>query len=264
MSTSTFGMIMHFFNEELLMPSFCLHHRDMFDRVICIDHSSTDKSRHFIEVLCPEWEIVDTKLSHFDAALNDIEVMEWEQKLGTDFKIALNTTEYIWHPDFKKKIQDYAFFNKDIQAFGMRSFCLVDKEKFDKEVIPFYKFRSYGYLDQQFAFNVMRHRRFVHRSPDGQYTPGRHSVNISSMNIEDVHLLHATYSPWPDSRERKLQIQTRMPESDKIMGRGVQHIQSPQTLEEQYQRHLAVSGDLLEDMYFFEAYTHFLAKDYTL
>lgn len=261
-------LISHFYNEELLLPSWCLHHRDMFDVAVVIDHSSTDKSCEIIEKLCPNWIKVRSKLSQFDCAATDQEVMFYERQYPDHWKLCLNTTEFLWTRYLDMRIDEFMSFYPDTEAFGMSSFCLVDSPKQSKGgdgfdgyfTVPFYLGKTWGYKDQPFGFNVSRFRRFIHRGLDGQYDVGRHSTKLSSTNTEALHILHATYSPWPYCRERKLQIQGKMPESDKAQGKGVQHIVSPEQLNARYLQHLGVSKDLLEYHEFRGPYEHFYRK----
>ena len=46
-------MVSHFYNEELMMPYWVLHHAHMFDEVVVIDHRSTDKSAQIFREYAP-------------------------------------------------------------------------------------------------------------------------------------------------------------------------------------------------------------------
>lgn len=239
-------LITHFYNEELLLPAFISHHRDMVDGAICINHGSTDTSVEIINNFAPEWVVVNSKLNSFDAQATDEEVMEWEDTLPEGFKITLNITEFIWNVDFKERLEYYATQYRDKEAWGMRSYCLVDNHPIDP-VSP--KFHTHGFLSVGDMGKpiVPRHWRFVHCGKNGQYSPGRHSTSLNSMNTEDLFLLHYSFAPWPNCEERKLQIQNRIPQSDKNAGRGVQHIQTKESLKITRQNHLDVSYSLLSD-----------------
>lgn len=261
--------VTHFYNESLLMPSFCMHHKDIFDEVIAIDSGSTDDSADIIRKLCPDWKIVQSKYPDFNAEHNTWECGELETSFGQApdlWKVALNTTEYIWHPEFRTWLENASKEAPEVDAFGMRSFCLVDHPNQSGldgyYYVPFYFGKTWGYLDedQSYGFNVSRRRRFVHRGLDGQYDVGRHSTRLKAQNVEDAHILHASYSPWPFAVERKLQIQTRMPDSDKQMGRGVQHMVDRGELNRKYLQHLGVSKQLSGYPSFSAAHRYFTHK----
>jgi len=74
-------VICHFYNEEYLLPWWLKHHLSLFDYGILIDHGSTDRSADICRELAPHWRLVRSRLSHFDAYLTDLEVMNYEQEM---------------------------------------------------------------------------------------------------------------------------------------------------------------------------------------
>ena len=87
-------VICHFYNEAYLLPWWLNHHIKIFDHGIMINHKSTDSSVDLIKKIAPHWDIVDTRLSEFDAFMTDLEVMNYEEQIQ-GFKIALNVTEFL-------------------------------------------------------------------------------------------------------------------------------------------------------------------------
>jgi len=94
-------VITHFFNEEYLLPWWLKHHLKLFDHGILIDHGSTDNSADICRQLAPDWKLVKSRLTEFDAWLTDFEVMNFELQIS-GWKIVLNTTEFvIANPGFR-------------------------------------------------------------------------------------------------------------------------------------------------------------------
>ena len=206
-------IISHFYNEEYLLPWWLKHHKQFFDHGIMIDYHSTDNSVNIIKEICPTWEIVESKNKEFDAADVDVEVMEIESKLD-GWRIVLNTTEFLIG-DFEKLSQ----INKP-EDIIISSYVMVDNvnEEFtypniNKSLISQ---RLNGFKDVGFR----RGRKLSNFY--STYPLGRH-YNI--INTDNFIILWYGFSPMNDSIiKRKLQIQNKMPESDKQNGQGYQHI----------------------------------------
>lgn len=231
------GMVTNYFNEELIMEGFVRQHREIFDEVICIDHGSTDASTAIIRELAPNWMVVNTQLPEFDAHLNDREIMDYETRLRTEWKICLNTTEWLWDSDLINKLN-----NLKHLALGMKSYIITGENK--------------GYLDNFSTFSCRRWR-FIHKATHGHYHLGRHGVDLPYICDGDSRLLWFGWHPWPECMERKLQIQTKIPMSDKIQKRGFQHIQTKESLEKLYKDELEYSENLLEDPYYRKNYEYY-------
>lgn len=255
--------ICHFYNEEYLLPHFITHHYNMFDEMIMIDHHSTDNSCEIIKDLAPDsWSIVKSRLNEFDAVATDVEVMDWESTFPEGaWRQALNVTEFVWTPNYRERLETLEQENPGIQAFAMRSFCLVDRDLDLPELSPLYKNHTWGMLDRYFGSNVPRHHRFVHKAQRGNYSPGRHSVELPNKFIEGLYLLHWTFAPWSQALERKMQIQNRIPHSNKMLGQGVQHLQTYDSMNVTYNNWLAQSGDLLLDPGFKAGYDFYTNQE---
>lgn len=250
------GLVSHFFSESLLLPFWIKHHRNLVDQAVLINHDSTDNSVEIIKELAPKsWRIVNTRLPDFNAALNDREVEFWETALTTKYKVALNTTEFLWKKDLVQYLDSLEVF-KDFKyrAIGMRAFVLVDDKERDYIDLaePLYKERHHGYKD------IYGHRRwrFIHKETHGHYHTGRHGTNLPAAYDSDLFLLYYSLSPWPQCLERKLQIQTRIPESDKRMRLGFSHITTESELRKIYEG--AEKNNLLELPEFNEQYNYFV------
>lgn len=243
---TSLGIVLHIFNESMMLPHFIEHHKDLVDEAIVIDHNSTDLSREVIETLAPGWKIVPSKLNCFDAIQTDLEVQEWEKTLRTDWKLALTITEFIWNLDFKEKLAGWKERFPQNKAFGAKSYCLVDREPTESLKMPLWADHHYGAFGN-LATNVSSRWRYAHCAESGQYHPGRHSTNLPSANTNDLFLLHFRYAPYPQCLERKLQIGARVPQSDIVRGMGTHHQKTPEAMEKDYQLWLAESSELLND-----------------
>jgi hypothetical protein len=236
----------HVYNEEMLLPMWIEHHKQFFDHCVIVDHSSTDSSVELISSLAPEWDIIPSKLLEFDAEATDKEMMEVESSYSADWKIILNTTEFILNRRFREQLRSLEEQFPLIEAFGMRSYCLVDKDLNKPNMNPVFLNHTHGFLDKTHGWNVPRWHRYIHRGENGKYVVGRHGTGLISMLAEDLFLCHLTFAPWPQSYNRKMQIQERIV-SDRWKARGVQHLQTPESMFSLYRRHLEVSSDLLQD-----------------
>lgn len=242
------GVVTHTFNESLLLAQWLEWHKDIFDCGVIIDHHSTDGS---VEALTlPEnWETRKSRLPNFEAEAVDREVEDVEaylkDKYNLDFVMTLNVTEFIWSKDFRGEIEQIHN-STPHQAYGMLSYCLVDPSP-NSSVNPLD--HTHGFLSDGTQQGIIcRHRRYIHSSPSpGVYTPGRHTVHLSNTDLPQSFILHYSFAPYPLCRERKLQIQTRIPESDRHQSRGVQHFLNEFTLTDLYNTHLKYSKDLLQD-----------------
>jgi len=210
-------VLCHFYNEEYLLPFWLKHHRSIFSHGIMIDYHSTDKSVEIIKELCPTWEIRTTKNEMFDAVLVDKEVMEIENTLS-GFKIALNVTEFI--------VAKTEFnLTNDFMCIGIESYTALSDLKTPQNEIEFFN-------NIQRVSYAKRGHRVIHSYQNGNYTIGRHSSNHSTTLSKDLYILWCGFYPWNDETlKRKCQIKEKIPESDKICGRGFQHLWNKKQME---------------------------------
>lgn len=248
---TTLGGVCHIYNEQDLLPHFIKHHINLFDDFYVIDHHSTDFSWDIVETLAPNWKIVESSLPNFDAVKNDHEVMGYEKRLNTDWKFALNVTEFIWKPNFKSWLSQ--FNKKEYKALGLKSVYLVDDQEREMKTNPLWLDRHHGYID------IYDHRRYryVHNQEHGNYHVGRHSTCLPANHFDDTFLLYFGFSPWPQCIDRKLSIQTRIPRSDIQHGLGWEHILNEQTLRLRREEKLKISYNLLDNPLYLDCYNWF-------
>lgn len=208
-------IISHFYNEEYLLPWWLEHHKKYFNHGIMINYASTDNSVSIIRQMCPDWTIVNSRNQLFDAKLIDDEVSDIESTV-TGWKTCLNTTEFL--------VGDYSLMNNTPeQEITVPCFIMVDAEP---ELSPTY---SKSLIEQKYygihyhgRDPLARRPRLIHNKIRVNYPLGRH---YSDYNTDKLKVLWYGWSPFNNkSIERKLQIQNKMPESDKTNGFGSQHV----------------------------------------
>lgn len=251
------GLVTHVWNEEMLMPHWINHHLPQCEDAIIIDHNSSDRTVEICRELAPHWRVVQTKLAEFDAHLLDQEVQEIELLLNTDFKMTLNVTEFLFCKDLPAIMEEH----KDKEAIGFRAYMMVDKDLDLPLDEPLWKNRTHGYLDNWSAMNSRR-ERYMHSHDHGHYNLGRHGCTFSNIiDSSSWNILFASFSPWPQAVNRRLMIQTKQSQRDILQGSGIQHRQSPETLNNFYQSELAKSKDLLLTDSNFKAHHDFFYPD---
>lgn len=272
---STLGCVMHFHSEELMIKDWILHHSRLVDKAILINHSSTDRSVEIAESVLPAgWQIVDSRLADFNADANGREVEYWETQLNTDWKIALNTTEYIFNVDIKEQLERWEFRDPNVMAIGMRAVCLVDRdEKFKiggeygpwiypptnpPPQIELWRKHTWGFVNYEANIPLVRRYRFYHRADHGHYQTGRHAVNLPYQTDFNLLHLHFSFAPYPECKQRKLQIQERIPEIDKSAGFGFEHIVTSEQLDQKRLEMLQYSYNLFDDETYKDCYEKFM------
>lgn len=212
-------IISHFYNEEYLLPWWLEHHKKIFDHGIMINYHSTDSSVDIIKKICPTWEIIDTKNDCFDAVKVDNEIMEIEKKLE-GWRIVLNVTEFILG-DFKI-LETHQVTKGDILIPSIIMADTIENEMKDlSNTESLFDNRYHGVIpDTKQKFDVRSARRLGNYFYP--YSPGRHFANFNTTNF---FILWYGFSPFNDKMlKRKLQIQDRIPETDKEVGFGYQHV----------------------------------------
>ena len=208
-------IISHFYNEEYLLPWWLEHHKKYFNHGIMIDYASTDNSVSIIRQICPDWTVISSRNKFFDAKLIDDEVMDIES-IVSGWKTCLNTTEFL--------VGEYSMMNNTPeQEITVPCLIMVDEEPI---IQPTY---SKPLIDQKFygihyhgRDPLARRPRLIHNKKRVQYPLGRHFDNF---NTDKLKVLWYGWSPFnKKTLNRKLQIQNRIPESDKARGFGSQHL----------------------------------------
>lgn len=254
MEKPSLGIVLHIYNEQLLLPHFIRHHLSMVDEVFVINHHSSDNSLDIIKNMAPLWKCVPTTLSNFDARGTDEECMFYETQLQTKWKCTLTVTEFLFNHDYVEILERLKKENPEKQAFAGKCFSLIDYWPHRPPVTgPLWRSYSYGSFSN-LSLGVDTRWRFAHCAVNGQYTPGRHTTYLPAFYSEELFLLHWRFAPWPQVKERKLQIQHKVPASDLMQGMGAHHIRTDKELEDEYQSWLNISSSFGFNQRFLNAY----------
>jgi hypothetical protein len=217
-------LLCHFFNEEFLLYDWLEHHTKIFDKIIMIDYQSTDQSTDLIEYWykhSPKADIkyVESSNKDFGAMNVDLEVERYEHTLD-GWRMCLNVTEFL-HGDF-------SVLTEQPSQHVVPSFMVVDDQ-----------FRDYPEtLNLDNANNGIPHwvwneraGRSFHNFNNTYPKPGRHYFVDPSQYSKDFVIFHYGWYPMCDATlNRKLQIQTRIPETDKNNRLGWHHITDRESL----------------------------------
>lgn len=206
-------IISHFYNEEYLLPWWLNHHKSIFDHGILIDYDSTDNSVEICKNICPHWHIIKSKNKEFCAKEVDDEVSFYESKID-GWKIALNITEFLVGSIdlILNTVNTNQILIPAISFFDWNTNGTLDKNQ------ELWQQKCFG-IDYKTNFMLRRARSFHNKNI--QYILGRH---FHKYNCEDLLIFH--YGNCISSQEmltRRLQIQHRIPKSDKIKNLGFQH-----------------------------------------
>jgi hypothetical protein len=250
---SRLTVLCHVYNEEFLLEHWLLHHRRIFDHGVIIDYASTDRSAELVRSLTPGWELRPSRNACFGAQACDQEVMEVERE-HEGWKLVLNVTELVFSKDLRARLDELERRRPDVLAVGLRSYVMVDRREdvgraLDRRALAL-QCHS-GYLDVSL---LGRRLRFAHRGTDGAYELGRHGTRLPWVEDPASRLLWFGWAPYAQVRTRKLQIQTRMPDSDKRAGWGWQHVVTPAELDRRFHEESRRAHDLLEDPEFRSTY----------
>jgi hypothetical protein len=112
--------------------------------------------------------------------------------------------------------------------YGIRGIVLVDPpNEYDDPVtdLSLVSQRYHGFFEDEHLRDLMR-SRLLHCYEYGAYDIGRHNSRYDQvMHPPGALILWFGFSPWNDKFiQRKLQIQKRLTDSDKLKGYGCQHI----------------------------------------
>lgn len=210
-------VLCHFYNEEFLLPFWLKHHREMFDHGVMIDYSSNDRSVEIIKDLCPTWQIVPSRNIAFHSASIDQEVMDLEKNI-IGWRVALNVTEFL--------VGDTATLDhchEDLYVSNITMVCREDLEETSPDPeIPLCLQHTHGFDCVEGDLRWWMRRISNHPKP---YYLGRHFYyQMGYTPTSDFKILWYRYAPYNEQMiERSLQIQNRIPESDKQKGFGINH-----------------------------------------
>lgn len=232
-------LISHFYNEEYMLPFWIKYHRNLFDNAILIDYGSTDNSLSIINDMAPNWKVIKTKNLNFQADLVDNEVMEIE-KLVPDWKICLNTTEFI----LPNANLDIILKSSSLDCFSIKQYLVCDKNyQNPKNVKSFIENLNYGNLEAGYGY------RFIHRLNSGyKYGVGRHEFFGSYYELnKNIYIGHCRFYPWNETQiKRKLSFKHKIPQYDININRGYQHLYSREQLIEKEKEAKLKSGQINE------------------
>jgi len=229
-------IISHFYNEEYLLPWWLNHHKKYFNHGILIDYHSTDSSVEIIKNICPTWQIITSNNTVFDSDLLNKEVESVEESVK-GWRIVLNTTEFL--------IGDYksiSNIDENFEIFVPASVMVdVDPETIPNQNIPIINQKYHGLpytLDSNFR---IRHARKLSNFTS-EYPVGRHYTFYSTHKF---HILWYGFSPFnKNSIKRKLQIQNKISESDRNLGRAVEHITDEEKLNKLFEEYQSKAVDM--------------------
>jgi hypothetical protein len=218
-------ILTHFYNEEYLLPWWLEHHKKHFDWGVLINYGSTDRSVEIIKDICPEWKVVDSINDWFDARMCDREVMQYERQIP-GWKITLNVTEFL--------VGDFSVLNEKLdQELKIPCTVMVDDDPNNQAIysVPLIEQKRFG-VPYNEGGSTLRRSRCIHNKKEVQYPLGRH---FESYDNESLRVLWYGWAPYNEElKRRKLQVQTRIPESDKAQGYGREHIVTSEELDKQY------------------------------
>lgn len=238
-------VITHFYNEEHLLPWWLEHHKKIFDYGVLIDYGSTDKSVEICKEMCPNWQVMPSMHTYFDAAACDFEVMFYESQIP-DWRIALTTAEFL---------------------VGDIDSLVNDRPERQQHIIPGIRFTKWdpcGILDRTkplweqvhtgisyYDNHVAHQARSLHNYNDIQYPVGRH---YWPPTTEDVMIFHyANAIVGKEMVQRRLQIQNKVSPTDIEKGIGNHHYvdKNGLTFNELYKMHTEFIADGETDCTFF-------------
>jgi hypothetical protein len=243
-------VIMHFHNEEYLLPWWLEHHTRLFSAGVLLDRGSTDRSREICERMAPHWRLM-TLDRELEVEANDIDLMHVELKTE-GWKIILTTTEFFCCRDMGAYLE--ALDADGASMYRVPGFAILDDPTLDAVPVsasrPLVDQRHHGYYDP------INHSRLIHRVSHGRYHPGRHHSAMSYAGAPPGAVVKwFAFSPWNEQMmQRKLQIQHTLSPRDKARGFGAQHFVDREELEVRYRLELTRASDLRSDVRYREVF----------
>ena len=212
-------VICHFFNEEYLLPWWLDHHKQFFDHGIMIDYDSDDRSAAMVKEICPKWDLVKSRNQFFDSVAIDREVEDYEKDV-TGWRICLNVTEFLCGN------YDNPLFEVQIPIrYYLANYVFIDP--FDGLVLdpalPLHRQVFWGYKEDRPKVSLSRGERMfrsIHNYHAGYPEQGgRHFPGPASF--DDLFIFYYGYAVFnAEMLKRKLQIQNRMSEEEKVFFQG--------------------------------------------
>lgn len=269
-------VICHVRNEKYLLNWWLQHHKDKFDHGIIVDYYSTDGSMDLVRKITPKWQVITSVNKDFNAVNCDIEIMNIERSIQQQFPYAwmvtLNVTEFLIG-NTEKLLSSYK--SKKVVRMQKLLPCdvMIDREE-QKFIEPdpnisLVKQRTFGMpcdYSKDTIYNAYTGARDIQGIKDdvmydnrkmrsmhnfalnyfetSVWSVGRHYWGTPS---EDFRILWYGYSPFTENLiQRKLAIQTQIPEADKAVGNGGQHILNKDMAIARYEWHRQFAVELKE------------------
>eukprot|EP00927_Polykrikos_kofoidii_P015633 TRINITY_DN16971_c0_g1_i1.p1 TRINITY_DN16971_c0_g1~~TRINITY_DN16971_c0_g1_i1.p1 ORF type:complete len:1153 (-),score=115.37 TRINITY_DN16971_c0_g1_i1:21-3479(-) len=216
-------MVTHQRNEELLMPFFIMNHAPLFDKVIMIDYESNDHTLKIIDRFAPpSWEVIPSSTgSTFDAHACDAQVVKVERQYPNDWLLALTTTEFLVAPQLRESLS--IGFEKEKSYVSRITAFSIDG---DNTVAPVSYSRPLPAQRQMGARSPTHDRPLHYRTTDKyQYSVGRHTYNGKGAVDKhlDAFIMKFGFAPWPEVKERKINVGKTIPQTDVKHGLGFHH-----------------------------------------
>ena len=242
-------LISHFYNEDALLTQWIRHHAPLFNCAVLIDYNSTDKSRDIIRREAPDsWNLVYSHNREFGAVSIDQEVSGYENSFDNNhWRLALTTTEFLFATGLRRKENKIFDELGEAKAIRIPSLTSIDREDSPKNNLSTSLLKQKNLVYFQNGSSVLtneeehyvnnHYNRFMHCVRDfrNPYLIGRHDFRHASVP-RNMHIIKYVYGPFPDFFSRKLQIKTRIPESDKQYNFGHQHMIEFDQLDADYRR----------------------------
>ena len=236
-------LIAHIYNEEYLLPFWLNHHKNMFDNIIIIDYRSRDRSIEICKEICPHCKIINTINPNFGADIVDREIMELEKQIN-GIKIVLNITEFLFC-NKENSIKELFLNQNTSNSYSIQAYSPYSLN--NKNINNNHELLSY-LVNEDLVFHQDRGVRFIHNFESGKYGIGRHVTSNPTAHTNELHIIWLGYFPMNDDlMKRKLQIQSQIPNSDKISGLGFQHLFSREKII-QINNEKTNTGKLLKDI----------------
>lgn len=210
-------LISHFWNERALMPYWVGHHLGLVDHAVLLDYDSDDGSAEIVRTMAPTWEIRKSRNRTFDHVAVNEEVMDVEREFKSEWKIALNTTEFLMACDLQERLARL----DDVIGILPRGATVVDR--WEDRALPLDNTPLVLQRGTNGEWDTWGRSRLIHRCETGAYGPGRHTTGVKSIFYHDFMTLWFAWSPYSKIRERKLKIKTRIPDGHIVAGHGTPH-----------------------------------------
>lgn len=218
-------LLTNIYNEEYLLPFWLRHHKDMFDDIIIINYYSTDKSIEICKSICPNCKIIETRNPTFGAEEADKELMDIENGIE-GIKIVLTTTEFLL---CETSVRDI-FINTGPVSYGINTASPYSLNTYN--VNNYYElFSNLLNNDIVWHHDLGRGHRQIHNFSNGNYSVGRHHTWNNYTMTNKAHIIWFGYYPMNDKLlERKLNVSTHIPDTDRAKGYSWQHFLNKEQL----------------------------------